>query len=123
MTGVALIDWIIGSFVALAGAFGVIAGAMKMFAEGRNLKAAAKTPYNLLNDRVSKLEESDEAKSKEIFRLRSQIYRVVGVVTREVTTLVAWHEGGRTPPAPDQEVAIVRQLIEEIKEDQRSSKL
>lgn len=121
MTGVELFDWIIGSVVALAGVFGVVAGGMKMIAEGRILKQAPKTPYDVLSNRLEKLELSDEEKSKDLSRIRSQVYRLAGVLTREVSTLINWHESGRVPPPPDREVAIIKEVIHEIKEDESAS--
>lgn len=121
MTGVAFIDWVIGSIAALAGVFGVIAGGLKMTAEGRALRAEPKTPYDALADRLKKLELSDAEKSKDISKLRSHVYRLAGVLTREVNTLVVWHEAGRNPPPPDKEVAVIRDIISEIQEDHMSS--
>lgn len=121
MTGIEFFDWLIGTVVALGGAFGVVAGGMKMVSEGRALRTTPKTPYDQLEARLVKVEESDEKKSKELSRLRSQVYRLAGVLTREVNTLIVWHETGRNPPPPDREVAAVRDVISEIQEDQRSS--
>lgn len=120
MTGVAFVDWVIGSFAALAGIFGVIAGGLKMIAEGRALRAEPKTPYDALADRLKKLEVSDEENQRDISRLRSQVYRLAGVLTREVNTLIIWHESGRNPPPPDREVAVIRDVISEIQEDRQS---
>lgn len=121
MTGIELFDWLIGTVVALGGAFGVVAGGMKMVSEGRALRAKPKTPYDQLEARLLKVEESDEKKSKDMSRLRSQVYRLAGVLTREVNTLITWHETGRNPPPPDREVSVIRDVISEIQEDQRSS--
>lgn len=117
MTGIEFVDWIIGSVVALAGVFGVIAGGMKMMAEGQKLKSQPETPYSALSERVEKLEQADASKGKEISRLRSQLYRVVGVLTREVSTLIAWHESGAPPPSPDKEIAVIKSIINDIIKD------
>lgn len=121
MTGVELIDWSIGTLVALGGLFAVIAGAMKMMAEGRALKQPPKTPYDVVIDRVKSLEESNATISSDLFRIRSQVYRLAGVLTREVSTLIKWHEDGRTPPTPDKEIAIIKEIIYEIQEDNKTS--
>ena len=122
MTGIELIDWVIGGIVALAGAFGVIAGGMKMIAEGRNLRAKPVTPYDAVVDRLVKLERADEYRAKEVSRLRSQLYRLAGVLTREVATIISWYEGGLLPPPPDREIEIIKEIIGEIQDDRRESK-
>ena len=119
MTGIEIVDWIIGSVVALAGALGVLAGGMKMMAEGRALRQSPKTPYDMLGKRVETLEEANASLHETVFRVQSQVYRLAGVLTREVSTLIRWHDEGQAPPPPDREIAIIKQVIDEIQEDRK----
>ena len=119
MTGVEVVDWIIGSIVALAGALGILAGGMKMMAEGRVLRQPPKTPYDMLGARVETLEEANTSLHESVFRVQSQVYRLAGVLTREVSTVIRWHDEGREPPPPEKEIAIIKQVIDEIREDRK----
>lgn len=113
MTGAPLVDWIIGAVAAVAGIFGVFAGGRKALADARSLKTPA-TPYEALANRVTKLEESDAEKSVELSVLRAQVRRLAGVLTREVHTLITWHESGSKPPPPDREVTVIKDVIHEL---------
>lgn len=124
MTGTAAVDWMIGIVVALAGAFGVWAGAKKSLADARALKAPPPTPYDSLANRVTTLEQSDAAKKitidqqgDEIGALRAQVLRLAGVLTREVRAVLTWHDAGGPPPPPDREVAVIRSVINELNDD------
>lgn len=121
MTGIEVVDWIIGSIAALAGALGLLAGGMKMATEGRVLREPPKTPYDMLGERVRTLEEANTELHESVFRVQSQVYRLAGVLTREVSTLIRWHDEGREPPPPDKEIAIIKQVIDEIQEDRKTT--
>lgn len=120
MTGIDLLDWAVGALVALAGAFGVWAGARKTLADARATKQPA-TAYEALERRVIALETSDAEKSWELSRLRSQVRRLAGVLTREVRTVLDWVDAGTAPPPPDSEVDRIRNVIHDIQTDERES--
>lgn len=120
MTGVALVDWIVGIIVALAGAGGVWAGARKTLADARATKQPA-TAYEALERRVIALESADAEKSWELSRLRSQVRRLAGILTREVQTVLNWHDDGAHPPPPEVEVDRIRSVIHEINHDEQAS--
>jgi len=120
MTGVALLDWAIGSLVALTGAFGVWAGARKTLADARATKQPA-TAYEALERRVIALETADADKGHEISRLRNQVRRLAGVLTREVQAVLNWHDEGAHPPPPDVEVDRIRSVIRDIAHDEQAT--
>lgn len=121
MTGVAVLDWILGSVTALLGAYGVWAGGRKALADARATKKPPPTPYEALANRVSVLETSDAEKSWELSRLRSQVRRLAGVLTREVQAVLNWHDDGANPPPPDVEVERIRSVIRDISHDEHAS--
>lgn len=120
MTGVAVLDWAIGSLVAIVGAYGVWAGGRKALADARATKTPA-TAYEALERRVIALETADAEKSWELSRLRSQVRRLAGVLTREVQAVLNWHDDGANPPPPDVEVERIRSVIRDISHDEQAS--
>lgn len=104
----------------IAASLGIIFGALKTYESARKLKTASPPAYEVLEDRVVKLERSDEANKKEINKLRTQLYRATGALVREANTVVSWYKTGRPEPFPDHEVSVLDHLITEIKEDMRA---
>lgn len=117
MTGYPIVDGILAAVTALLGAYGVWAGGRKALADARALKAPPPTPYEALANRVSALETSDAEKGRELSRLRQQLRRLAGVMTREVAAVVRWHDDGQHHPPPDREVTVIRAVIRELEHD------
>ena len=117
MTGNATLDGIIAALGALATAWGLWAGGRKALADARALKMPPATPYEALAARVTALEASDTEKGKEISRLRSQVHRLAGVLSREVVLILDWIDNGSAPPPPDRETRIVKDVINDLEKD------
>lgn len=117
MTGNATLDAIIAVIGALATAWGLWAGGRKALADARALKAPPVTPYEALAQRVADLEVSDAKKGKEISRLRGQVDRLYGVLSREVVLILNWIDSGSSPPPPDRETRVVKEVIDELSKE------
>lgn len=115
------IDALLKTFIALCSATALVLGAMKTYEMAKNLKKPPVTSYTELESRVVTLEKADAERSKEVSKLRNQVYRLSGVLTREVGTVVAWYRTGKLEPHPDREIRIINELITEIQEDMRTS--
>lgn len=117
MTGIPAIDAFIGVLGAIATAFSMFWGGRKLMAESKALKSPPPTPYEALAARVTDLEASDQVKGKELTRLRGQVRRLAGVMSREVVIILDWIDGGAMPPPPARESRVVRELIRDIDSD------
>ena len=111
-----IITWIIGSAVAIVGIYATIVGAQKALTDARAVRRPH-TAYEALDARVRHLEAADEAKGREIQRLRTHVRRLAGVLGREVTMILDWIDAGSPPPPPTRETQVVRDLIRDIARD------
>lgn len=100
----------------------LIFGALKTYESAKNLRKPPATAYSELEKRVIALEGSDSENTKEISKLRNQVYRLSGVLVREVSTVLTWYTTGKASPYPDREVKIINELILEIRDDMQSEK-
>lgn len=116
----------LGDLVKIFGSVGativLIFGALKTYESAKNLRKPPPTPYSELEKRVITLEGSDSANTKEISKLRNQVYRLSGVLVREVSTVLTWYTTGKASPYPDREVNIIKEIILEIRDDMQSEK-
>lgn len=116
MTGSAAIDGALAFVTAVVGAWALYAGGRKALADARAIKTPV-APYEALAQRVTDLEAADAAKGVELNRLRKQVRRLAGALSREVAHVLDWIDSGAPPPPPEREVLALRELIEDINAD------
>lgn len=113
--------------------YGGFVGARKTLKDAKATGAKSETvagtpvdlsePFKILVNRVTRLEEADESKSKKISELRREqdhlratVRRLVGVLTREVAHVVQWISSGANPPSPDSELEVIQSVINDLKD-------
>ena len=98
----------------------IVAEGVKAWRDARQIGKPA-TPYEALAARVVALENDAADKSDRITSLeerlsllRGSVRRLGGVLMREVAAVLAWIDRGAKPPRPEQEIKVIRELIEDL---------